>query len=120
MKVWELEEGKEYEVSNATSKYKIINGALYVKFSYSEDFSLSEITYNRVMEYNFTEYTPPIDWSKVEVNTKVLISGTVRRYFAKYKDGLVYTFKNGTDYWSSGSSDLKQWDEDKVKLYIES
>ena len=118
MKVWELEEGKLYKLGNKI--YTINEGELLYKDNEDIGFIYCCIKYNDISKYNFIEYTPPIDWSKVEVDTKLLIDGVTRRYFAKYKDGLVYTFKNGTDYWSSGSSDLKQWDEDKVKLYIES
>lgn len=53
---------------------------------------------------------PEIDWSKVEVDTPILVrdyedteSATVawlKRYFAEYKDGLVYTWINGCTSWN--------------------
>lgn len=51
-----------------------------------------------------SEYKPPVDWSKVTVDTKVLVSkdgkGWLKRYFAEYKDGQVFTFPNGTTSWN--------------------
>ena len=47
------------------------------------------------------EYDPKVDWSKVEVDTKVLVKSWEtnnywqRRYFAKYEDGNVYTYLDG-------------------------
>ena len=60
------------------------------------------------------EYEDPeeseIDWSKIEVDTPILVrdsedteSATVvwlKRYFAEYKDGLVYAWTNGRTSWN--------------------
>ena len=53
---------------------------------------------------------PEVDWSKVEVDTPILVrdgedteSATVvwlKRYFAEYKDGLVYAWTNGRTSWN--------------------
>ena len=53
---------------------------------------------------------PEIDWSKVKVDTPILVSdieGTesamavwLKRYFAEYKDGLVYAWTNGRTSWN--------------------
>ena len=53
---------------------------------------------------------PETDWSKVEVDTPILVrdnedteSATVvwlKRYFAEYKDGLVYAWTNGRTSWN--------------------
>lgn len=48
------------------------------------------------------EYEIPVDWSKVPVDTKILVKNYegrawVKRYFAKYKNGKVYAFSNGAD-----------------------
>lgn len=61
-------------------------------------------------------YTPPVDWSKVPVDTKVLCRrGTVwhRRYFAGVKDGKPTTFAKGATSWNTmGVRD--GWDEMKL------
>ena len=53
---------------------------------------------------------PEIDWSKVEVDTPILVRGNedtesatvvwLKRYFAEYKDGLVYAWTNGRTSWN--------------------
>jgi len=54
-----------------------------------------------------SEYVePPIDWSKVAVDTPILVrdsarSEWVKRYFAKYENGDVYAWCAGTASWSS-------------------
>ena len=127
MKVWELEEGKEY-TSNAlcdleTTKYKIIDGELYYSnptINYGE-YMKSGMEYNRASYLDFALYTPPIDWSKVEVDTKVLVRDFgnnvwSKRYFAEYKDGEYYAYADGKTSWSS-DGDETQWNQ--MKLYKE-
>ena len=59
---------------------------------------------------------PKVDWSKVEVDTPILIrdsedEGWGKRYFAKYEDGLVYSWTNGTTGWvlDYDSSCMTHW-----------
>lgn len=63
---------------------------------------------------------PEIDWSKVEVDTKILVRNTGveawdKRYFSKFKDGRVYAFSRGATSFSSDGE--ISWDE--AKLYKE-
>ena len=49
---------------------------------------------------------PPVDWSKVEVDTPILVRQTKdgeweRRHFAKYENGKVYVWSDGCTSWSS-------------------
>lgn len=51
------------------------------------------------------DYEIPIDWTKIEVDTPILVRGFVtgkwyRRYFARYKNGEVYTWQDGATSWS--------------------
>lgn len=51
------------------------------------------------------DYEIPIDWTKIEVDTPVLVRGSVtdewyRRYFARYENGEVYAWANGATSWS--------------------
>lgn len=54
-----------------------------------------------------SEYVePPIDWSKVAVDTPILVRdsaslGWTKRYFAKYENGSVYAWADGATSWSS-------------------
>ena len=122
MKVWELEEGKEYMIEDnpllGNAIYKINDGILYRR---DEE---SKLHYNGVIKLNFTEYTPPpIDWSKVEVDTKLLVKGDrddrwIRRYFAKYENNRIYAFDDGYTSWVTGDSDtITCWKY--AKLYTE-
>lgn len=49
---------------------------------------------------------PPIDWSKVAVDTPILVNdsndhGWLKRYFAKYENGSVFAWNGGKTSWSS-------------------
>ena len=51
-----------------------------------------------------------VDWSKVEVDTPVFVRDGIDevwkcRYFAEYKDGKVYTWRDGKTSWSNVISD---------------
>ena len=49
---------------------------------------------------------PEIDWSKVEVDTPILVRDSenkewIKRHFAKYENGLVYAWKDSRTSWTS-------------------
>ena len=49
---------------------------------------------------------PEVDWSKVEVDTPILVrtdevTSWFRRYFAKYEDGKVYAWNGGGTSWTA-------------------
>lgn len=49
---------------------------------------------------------PETDWSKVEVDTPILVRDAgshewIRRYFAKFEDGLIYAWVNGNTSWTA-------------------
>lgn len=62
-----------------------------------------------------SEYVePPVDWTKVPVDTPILVRDNEygiwrRRYFAKYENGKVYTWLGGTTSWSVDSGDVTNW-----------
>lgn len=48
---------------------------------------------------------PEVDWSKVEVDTPILVrqgedGDWLRRYFAKYEEGIVYAWKDALTSWT--------------------
>ena len=76
--------------------------------------SLEFSTENRDLLWNIEDET---DWSKVEVDTKVLVRDRPndeweKRYFAKYVDGKVYVFKEGKTSWNSIG--IEHWQETKL------
>lgn len=50
---------------------------------------------------------PKVDWSKVEVDTPILVGEGdgewVKRYFAEYKDGIVYAWCGGSTSWDANN-----------------
>lgn len=49
---------------------------------------------------------PEIDWSKVKVDTPILVRNFedgewVKRYFAKYENGVVYAWNSGCTSWTT-------------------
>ena len=55
-----------------------------------------------------SEYEEKVDWTKVKKDTPVLVRNNQnddwrRRYFAYFKDCLVYVYNDGTTSWSSSS-----------------
>lgn len=53
---------------------------------------------------------PEIDWSKVEVDTPILVRNSeyattswLRRHFAKYENGLVYAWKDSRTSWTANN-----------------
>ena len=71
--------------------------------------------------YNFREWlnseyvAPPVDWSKVAVDTPILVRGYEeeswkKRHFAKYENGIVYAWSAGSTSWSARmSNDITDW-----------
>ena len=58
---------------------------------------------------------PPVDWSKVAVDTPILVRDSEeeawrKRHFAKYENGIVYAWAGGATSWSAErSSNITDW-----------
>lgn len=68
-----------------------------------------------------SEYVePPVDWSKVAVDTPILVRDSReeawrKRYFAKYEDNTVYAWKLGRTSWSTLRSEgINAWEMAKL------
>ena len=63
---------------------------------------------------------PEVDWSKVEVDTPILVRSSdiekwIKRYFAGYGDGLVYAWSDGCTSWTAyNNSDVTEWEYAKL------
>ena len=100
------------DLSGKNAKIKITK--VYDLSEYAS-MSLEFSTENRDLLWNIEDET---DWSKVEVDTKVLVRDRpndkwVKRYFAKYKDGEVYVFKDGRTSWNDVGI-TQHWKETKL------
>lgn len=68
---------------------------------------LKESCEENILRWLFSEYEEPeVDWSKVKVDTPILVkdilkSEWIKRYFAKYENGRVYAWKEGKTSWSA-------------------
>ena len=77
------------------------------------DKSVSAWRYAKLIEDEKEHKEPEVDWSKVEVDTPILVRHTedekwCKRHFAKCdKYGLVYTWKSGRTSWTE--EDLSVW-----------
>ena len=70
---------------------------------------------------------PEVDWSKVEVDTPILVRANeakpwIRRYFAKYEDGIVYAWNDGRTSWNEAVATVWKYTklaEDKKKPEVD-
>lgn len=66
--------------------------------------------YQTISKWADSEYIEQeVDWTKVAVDTPVLVrdstdSDWLKRYFAKYENGIVYSFYDGRTSWSGNES----------------
>ena len=78
--------------------------------------NLFKCSTRRFREWLNSEYVePPVDWSKVAVDTPILVRDSEKeswrkRHFAKYENGKVYTWLGGATSWSAErSSNVTVW-----------
>ena len=65
-------------------------------------------------EWLNSEYKPKTDWSKVAVDTPILVRDSEeevwrKRYFAKYENETVYAWIAGKTSWSSNRGNITNW-----------
>ena len=56
----------------------------------------------------------PVDWTKVPVDTPILVRNYenhewIRRYFARYVNGHIFTWCRGATSWSTNYDDVAPW-----------
>lgn len=72
------------------------------------------------LEQEYVEPEQQVDWSKVKVDTPIMVKNTedgewTNRYFAKFEDGIVYTWGGGTTSWTArGEYDMTFWEYAKL------
>ncbi len=83
-------------------------------------FKLSKDCTKSFKELANSEYIePPVDWSKVPVDTPILVRAYenrewTRRYFARYVNGEVLAWHNGATSWSTDYEDAVPWEYAKL------
>ena len=142
----DLKNGMIFEMRNK-SRFLILNNEIYHKDichyeyfeklhyfleSYNDDmFSMNDNKYDimKVLDCdnNVIWERKEIDWTKVPVDTKVLVRDSkkeewCKRYFAEYKDGIFYTFNNAGTSWSTSNEiswrEYKLAEEPKEKITV--
>ena len=93
------------------AKYE--NGQVYVwnlgrtSRTAPNDKSVSAWQYAKLVEGEKEHKEPEVDWSKVNVDTPILVGEGdgewVKRYFAEYKDGIVYAWCGGSTSWDANN-----------------
>lgn len=71
-------------------------------------------TVSKWADSKYIESEEQVDWSKVPVDTPILVRDNVnhfwdKRHFAEYYDGKVYAFINGATYWTTSDDDIYAW-----------
>ena len=93
---------------------------LWLKDEKTQEVIEDNLTLDEILQMEFEEIVN-VDWSKVQVDTKILVSDDgknwCRRYFAKYEGGRVYAFMDGATSFTGSSETLLGWDY--AKLYEE-
>ena len=115
--------GMEYKIRERIYKVeKSFTGLLALKNVESYGYIESEMHIFDIVNGEFEEV---MDWSKVPVDTKVLVSDDgekwYERYFAECKHGKVYCFSNGTTSFTIQGSNypVEKISWDYAKLYQE-
>lgn len=71
--------------------------------------------YEKTKEWSEQEYVePPVDWSKVPVDTKILVRDSdnekwKKRHFAKFKNGKIYAWNDGRSSFTAFKHESTLW-----------
>lgn len=125
MKAWEImkEEnvGKRYK-DNKCREYVISSGCdrFYLELL-KDNMHYTCMFSSHLLELDFEEI---IDWSKVPVDTKILVKEQdeekwLKRHFAKYEDGFVYAWENGKTSFTQDGYNYSCLAWNQAKLYEE-
>ena len=113
---------------NIDKEYKFGERIYKVVKSFNEILTLKNVETHEYIEFEMHlfsiingEFKEIVDWAKVPVDTKILVSDDgedwIRRYFAKYENGRVYAFMEGTTSFTVYNEGVCDWDY--AKLYEE-
>lgn len=107
----------EYVIDNHKRRWKVDNGELTVSCLWPTLYNLYSL--KEILNLDFKKVYD-VDWSKVEVDTKILVSDDGymwrKRYFAKYENDKVCAFVGGATSFSNRGSYIS-WKY--AKLYKE-
>lgn len=110
----------DFVIDNNNKKWKVdgeeLRGMYFGNWCILNNF----YTLKLIMHLDFKKVYD-IDWSKVEVDTKILVSNDDKRWyhahFAMFENDTIYTFDNGTTSFTYNYTGLVPWEY--AKLYKE-
>ena len=114
-----MEQGKEV-VANNGDLYRIKDGKIQFLGEITGNWRIDDYTsLLEMMENTYEIYEEPIDWLKVEVDTKIYVKDYASeewepRHFAKYEDGSVYAWASGQTSFSSEDNYMTPWAQAKL------
>lgn len=125
--ILEIEEVEEYTEVNIyfkntvpwnISMNKLIGKTIEISKTVNED----KYHYKNTWVFKkswLTDIKEEIDWSKVPVDTKILVRDGEkeefrRRYFSKYENGKIYAWESGRTSWNSDVDEVTCWEYAKV------
>lgn len=82
---------------------------LMAQLNISKEEYYKESCRKNILKWLLSEYKEPeVDWSKVKVDTPILVrdyesSKWVKRYFSEYRSGEVYAWKYGATSWTANN-----------------
>lgn len=102
----------DYVIDNFNKKWKVEEEELKQKYFDNWCIINNFYTLKQIMELDFKkDYN--VDWSKVEVDTKILVSNDdvrwYRAHFAKFENNTIYSFSNGTTSFTYEYSAFEPW-----------
>ena len=86
----------------------------------TEEEFFKESCEENILRWLFSEYEEPeVDWSKVKVDTPIYVRCSddekwVPRYFAKFEDGRVYAWSDGTTSFTTPIAGAVDWEYAKL------
>lgn len=108
----------DYVVDNNNKKWKVVKyndkGDLTNEYDLTSEWDFIANFYNltELFELDFKKVYD-VDWSKVEVDTKILVSNDdvrwYRAHFAMFENDTIYSFSNGTTSFTYEYSAFEPW-----------
>ena len=128
MKIWDICKkenlGKKYKLLYDTTTWTVLYTDVYESSVTLKGVNNNDIKMmydlSELLDFDFEEI---VDWSKVPVDTKILVRVSEhnewsKRHFAKFENGKVYAWDNGkTSFTSNTKSSYTAWQQ--AKLYKE-
>lgn len=106
------------DARTSTARFIKLNGTRSITVGHVPDVMLGMESRQELID--IAEELGIVDWSKVKVDTPILVSDAereemIKRYFAFFKDGNVYAWVGGATSWSADDDrDASKWEYAKL------